>query len=131
MKIEFSVLDEHQAVLIEVDGRVSIDGVQQVRRRSVEIAEETGYRNFIVDIRRLVSIDDGSTLTAYDLGEEFKSSGFSVWTNTAVLMPEDPAAREQAEFMHTVEVNRGRGLLSYVESYDEAYAWFETLTNRS
>jgi hypothetical protein len=130
MKIEFSVLDEHQAVLIEVEGRVTIDGVQQMRRRSVETAEETGYRNFVVDIRRLVAIDDGSTLTAYDLGEEFKSSGFSVWANTAVLMPEDPAAREQAEFMHTVEINRGRGLLSYVESYDEAYAWFETLANR-
>jgi hypothetical protein len=130
MKIEFSVLDDHQAVAIEVEGRVTIEGVQQMRRRSVEIAEETAYCNFIVDIRRLVAIDDGSTLTAYDLGEEFKSSGFSVWTNTAVLMPEDPAAREQAEFMHTVEVNRGRGLLSYVESYDEAYAWFEAMAQR-
>jgi hypothetical protein len=130
MKIEFSVLDDHQAVAIEVEGRVSVEGVQKMRRRSVEIAEETGYRNFIVDLRRLVSIDDGSTLTTYDLGEEFKSSGFSVWNNTAVLMPEDPVAREQAEFMHTVEVNRGRGLLSYVESYDEAYAWFEAMAER-
>jgi hypothetical protein len=130
MKIEFSVLDEHQAVAIEVEGRVSSEGVQQMRRRSVEIAQETGYRNFIVDLRCLVAIDDGSTLTAYDLGEQFKSSGFSVWNNTAVLMPEDPAAREQAEFMHTVEVNRGRGLLSYVESFDEAYAWFEAMAKR-
>jgi hypothetical protein len=130
MKIECSVLDEHQAVAIEVEGRVSSEGVQQMRRRSVEIAQETGYRNFIVDLRCLVAIDDGSTLTAYDLGEQFKSSGFSVWNNTAVLMPEDPAAREQAEFMHTVEVNRGRGLLSYVESFDEAYAWFEAMAKR-
>jgi hypothetical protein len=110
---------------------VTIEDVQRFRRRSVEMAEETGFRNFIVDLRRLLAIDDGSTLTAYELGEEFKSSGFSVWTNTAVLMPENPAAREQAEFMHTVEVNRGRGILSYVESYDEAYDWFDSMEQRS
>ena len=34
------------------------------------------------------------------------------------------------EFMHAVEVNRGRGLLSYVESYDEAYDWFDTMAKR-
>lgn len=131
MTIEFSVFDQHKAVSIVVKGRVTIEDVQWFRRRSVEIAEETGHRNFIVDLRRLVAIDDGSTLTAYELGEEFKSSGFSVWTNTAVLMPEDPAAREQAEFMHTVEVNRGRGILSYVESYEEAYDWFDSMEQRS
>lgn len=131
MQIEFSVLEEHRAVAIVVDGRVTIEGVQQMRRRSVEIEQETGYHNFIVDLRRLVSIGNGSTLTAYELGEDFKNSGFSVWTNTAVLLPEDPAAREQAEFMHTVEVNRGRGILSYVESYDEAYDWFEAMARRS
>ena len=131
MTIEFTVLDEHRAVAAAVEGRVTIEDVQRFRRRSVEMAEETGFRNFIVDLRRLLAIDDGSTLTAYELGEEFKSSGFSVWTNTAVLMPENPAAREQAEFMHTVEVNRGRGILSYVESYDEAYDWFDSMEQRS
>jgi hypothetical protein len=131
MTIEFAVLDEHRAVSVAVEGRVTIEDVQRFRRRSVEMAEETGFRNFIVDLRRLLAIDDGSTLTAYELGEEFKSSGFSVWTNTAVLMPENPAAREQAEFMHTVEVNRGRGILSYVESYDEAYDWFDSMEQRS
>jgi hypothetical protein len=130
MKIEFSVLDEHQAVAIEVEGRVTAADVQAMRRRSVEIAQQTGHRNFIVDIRRLISIDDGSAFSAYELGEQFKDSGFSVWTNTAVLMPEDPRAREQAEFMHTVEVNRGRGILSYVESYDEAFTWFDDMARR-
>ena len=130
MKIEFSVQDEHRTVVIEGRGRVTVEDVQRMRRRSVELAEQTGYSNFIVDLRGLVSIDDGSTVTAYELGDQFKSSGFSVWTNTAVLMPEDPEARKQAEFMHAVEVNRGRGLLSYVESYDEAYDWFDTMAQR-
>ena len=130
MRIEFSVLDERQVIAIEVEGRVTSADVQAVRRRSVEIAQETGHHNFIVDLRRLVSIEDGSTLTAYELGEQFKDSGFSVWNNTAVLMPEDPAARKQAEFMHTVEVNRGRGILSYVETFDEAFTWFDEMARR-
>lgn len=130
MKIEFTVLNEHKAVAIEVEGHLTTGDVQAMRRRTVEIAEQTGHRNFIVDIRGLRSIDDGSAFSTYELGEQFKASGFSVWTNTAVLMPEDPAAREQAEFLHTVEVNRGRGILSYVESFDEAFAWFEDMARR-
>ena len=131
MKIEFSVLDERQAVAIEVEGHLTARDVQDMRRRTVEIADETEYRNFVVDIRRLGSIDDGSAFSAYDLGEQFKGSGFSVWTNTAVLMPEDPAAREQVEFLHTVEINRGRGVLNYVESFEEAFAWFEDMARQS
>ena len=131
MKIEFSVLDERQAVVIEIEGHLTSADVHEMRHRTVEIAEQTGHRNFIVDIRRLLSIDDGSAFSAYDLGEQFKDSGFSVWTNTAVLMPEDPAAREQAEFLHTVEINRGRGVLSYVESYDEAFDWFDDMARHA
>lgn len=130
MKIEYSVEDEHRAIVIQVEGHVTVEDVQGVRRRSVEFAEQTGHSNFIVDLRGLLSIDDGSTVTAYELGDQFKSSGLSIWTNTAVLMPEDPAARKQAEFMHAVEVNRGRGLLSYVETYEEAYDWFDTMAKR-
>lgn len=124
MTIEFSVLNEQKAVVIKAEGQVTSADVREMRRRSVEMAEQTGYRNFIVDIRKLLSIDDGSDFAAFDLGEQFKEAGFSIWNNTAVLMPEDPAARAQAEFLHTVEVNRGRGVLSYVESYDEAFSWF-------
>ena len=127
MNVEFSILDEHKAVSIVVEGHLTAADVQEMRRDTVEIADQTGYRNFIMDIRRLLSIADGSDFAAYDLGEQFKETGFSVWNNTAVLMPDDPAARAQIEFMHTVEVNRGRGVLSYVESFDEAFSWFEEM----
>ena len=130
MEIEISILDEQRAVAIEVSGCVSAEEVREMRRRTVELADQTGFRNFIVDIRKLLSIEDGSAFVAYDLGEQFKESGFSVWNNTAVLMPEDPAAREQAEFLHTVEINRGRGVLSYVESVDEALSWFDDMARR-
>jgi hypothetical protein len=130
VNIEFSILDERKVVSIVVEGHMTAADVQEMRRRTVEVAEQTGYRNFIMDIRRLLSIADGSDFAAYDLGEQFKETGFSVWNNTAVLMPEDPAARAQTEFMHTVEVNRGRGVLSYVESYDEAFSWFEEMERR-
>ena len=131
MGIEYSVLDKQKAVAIEIDGGVTSDDVRAMRRRTVELAAETGYRNFIMDIRRLLSIAGGSDSVAYDLGEQFKNVGFSVWNNTAVLMPEDPSARAQAEFLHTVEVNRGRGVLSYVETYEEAFSWFEEMERRA
>ena len=118
MTIEFSILNDQRAVAISISGHVDVDEVQAMRRRTVELADQTGYRNFIVDVRHLTLIADGSELSAYDLGEQFKESGFSVWNNTAVLMPEDPTARAQLELLHTVEVNRGRGILSYVESID-------------
>jgi hypothetical protein len=130
MTIEFSVLTAQKAIAIVVEGHVTSADVREMRRRSVEMTEQTGYRNFIVDIRKLLSIDDGSDFAAFDLGDQFKETGFSVWNNTAVLMPEDPAARAQAEFLHTVEVNRGRGVLSYVESFDEAFSWFEDMGSR-
>ena len=131
MTIDFSILNEQKAVAIIASGHLMSADVRDMRRRTVELAEQTGYRNFIVDIRELLSIDDGSDFAAFDLGEQFKDSGFSVWNNTAVLMPADPAARAQAEFLHTVEVNRGRGVLSYVESYDEAYSWFDDMVRRA
>ena len=131
MNIEFSILNDQQAVAITAKGHVTSAEVQEMRRRAVELANQTGYRNFVVDIRNLLSIAGGSDFSAYDLGDQFKESGFSVWNNTAVLMPEDPAARAQAELLHTVEVNRGRGILSYVESFDEAFSWFDDMARRA
>jgi len=131
MKIEFSILDINKAVAIDVEGHLTTDDVHDMRRRAVELAEQTGHRNFIVDIRRLLSIDQGSTSATFDLGDQFNDSGFSVWNNTAVLMPEDPEARRQAEFLHTVEINRGRGVLCYVESFDEAFSWFDDMARHA
>jgi len=131
MGIDISTLDQQKTVVIEAEGNLTSADVKDMRRRTVECAEQTGYRNFIVDIRKLVSIEDGSAFVAYDLGEQFKETGFSVWNNTAVLMPEDPVARSQAEFLHTVEINRGRGVLSYVESFDEAFTWFDDMARNA
>ena len=131
MKCDFSILEEQRAVLIEVTGDARVPDVIELRRRSVEIAAETGYTDFIMDMRDLRSIADGCMFTTYDLGESFSQSGFSVWNNTAVLMPVNDRAREQAEFLHTVEVNRGRGLLNYVDSVDEAFGWFGDMARRS
>jgi anti-anti-sigma regulatory factor len=78
MEIAFSILKEQQAVAIQVAGRLGAEDVREMRRRTVETAEQTGFRNFIVDIRRLLSIEDGSVFGAYDPGEQFTESGFSV-----------------------------------------------------
>ena len=54
----------------------------------------------------------------------------TVWSNTAVLMPVNEMAHEQVDLLHAIEVNRGRGLLSYVETIDEAHSWFEEMARR-
>jgi hypothetical protein len=40
------------------------------------------------------------------------------------------AADMQEMRRHTVEVNRGRRVLSYVGSYDEAFSWFDDMERR-
>jgi hypothetical protein len=126
MGIEFSLMKDHEAVVIKADGHVDVTEMMDMRRRSVEIAEETAYSSFIVDISDLLSIENGSTFAAYDLGERFRDSGFSYESKTAVIMPTDPDAKKQAEFLHTVEINRGRGAMKYVDTIDAALYWFRS-----
>ena len=130
MAIQFSILDDKRVVAIQVDGDVDSAQVGQMRQRSVEIVSETGYTDFIVDLRKLESLEHGSTFAIFELGDQFSDYHFTVWSNTAVLMPDSERAREQIEFLHTVEVNRGRGVLNYVESEDEAFSWFEEMAHR-
>ena len=131
MSIEFSVFDEQQVVLIEATGDVSADQVRDMRQRSVELVTETGYKNFIVDLRKLGSLVCGGLCDIYDLGNSFSDVGFTVWSNTAVLMPESETARKQAELLHTIEINRGRGVMDYVDTREEAFSWFEEMASRA
>ncbi len=130
MSINFSVLDDKKTVQIDVDGEVSAAEVGEMRKRSVDLVAETGYSDFIVDLRKMQSLENGHTFAIFDLGEKFSDAHFTVWSNTAVLMPENQAAREQVEFLHTVEINRGRGVINYVETFDEAFSWFEEMGKR-
>ena len=131
MAIKFSVLDDKHAVLIEVDGDVVAEEVMQLRQRAVELIDETGYKNFIIDLRNLQSLERGRSSAIFDLGESFSEARITVWSNTAVLMPRDDNAHEQVELLHTVEINRGRGIINYVESFEEAYSWFEEMARRT
>ena len=130
MTIEFSILEKERAVLIKIDGAVDAGQVEQMRQQSVKSVSETGITNFIVDMRGLDSLLDGRTTAIVDLASDFKDLGFTVWSNTAVLMPVNERAREQVDLLHAIEVNRGRGLLSYVETIDEAHSWFEEMARR-
>ena len=131
MSINFSILEDKKTVVIEADGDVTAAQVSDMRQHSVELISERGFANFIVDLRSLQSLEQGHTFAIFDLGERFSEAHFSVWANTAVLMPENPAAREQVEFLHTVEINRGRGVITYVETLDEAFSWFEEMDKRA
>jgi hypothetical protein len=130
LAIKFSILEKKRAVLIKIDGTVDAEQAEQMRQQSVNIVAETGIKNFIVDMRGLESLLDGQTTAIVDLASDFKDHGFTVWSNTAVLMPVNEMAHEQVDLLHAIEVNRGRGLLSYVETIDEAHSWFEEMARR-
>ena len=130
MSIEIKVLNTQRAVLIDIDGAIDAAQTIQMRRDCVNLTKNTGLTDFVVDMRRVTSIENGEATAIVDLGNNFKEHNFTVWSNTAVLMPLDERAYEQAELMHTIEVNRGRGVLNYVESMEEAFSWFEEMGQR-
>ena len=130
MAIKFSTLDEGRVVLVAIDGDLGTDQVQEMRRQSVELAGETGINNFIFDLRKLTSLANGDPAAIVDLGNSYKNQNIPFWANTAILMPVDQRAFEQMELLHEIEISRGRGLLEYVESVDEAVAWFEEMSHR-
>lgn len=131
MATEFSVLDDKRTIVITSEGDVDAAELAQLRQRSTELIEETGYTDFIVDIRNVTSIESGKTFAIVEVGESYSDFRITVWSNTAVLLPVDETAREQVELMHTVEVNRGRGVINYVDSFDEAFSWFEEMARRT
>ena len=125
MSTNVSFMDNRDVIVIKIAGEVGRDEVHDMRSRVVAIAGETSCQHFIMDISELQSIEKGSAFAVFELGEQFAATGFPYQSKTAVIMPRDPLAKEQAEFLHTVEINRGRGALQYVDSIDEALAWFD------
>ncbi len=128
MSTVFSILDDHEAIVISVSGHVSQDDAEQMRSRTLEIIQETGFSCFVMDISELLSIEKGSTFAAFELGKNFRDSGFPLNSKTAIILPIEPKAREQAEFLHTVQINRGRGALKYVNDVDEGLFWLRSTT---
>lgn len=126
MSIEFSMVDENRAVLIRIEGHVSEPEIERMRARSSALALESNCSSFIMDLSGLELIEKGDALVVYELGEKFQRSGFPYTARTAVIMPVNPVAREQVEFLHTVEINRGRGVLKYVDDIDQALEWFRS-----
>lgn len=130
MPIKISFLDDQKAIFVEVDGHITASEVHEMRKHSVKLVDEKGIANFIVDFRRLQSIEEGRASAILDLGTSFSEIHLTVWSNTAVLMPEDESAFEQVDLLYAVEINRGRGIINYVESLDEAFGWFEEMDQR-
>lgn len=126
MSIHFSLLQNEQAILIKVSGRTTTPEVAEMRRRTVELQNETRISRYVVDLQNLASIDDGSVFDVHHLGERFSDTGFSPDNVTAVILPANVQARRQVEFMHTVEINRGRGSIKYVQNVDDALTWLAT-----
>ena len=126
MAFEIKILDEHQAAVITMSGHISDSEIADMRSQTVALVEGINMRNFVVDISLMLSIESGSTFATFELGDKFRSTGFPLDTKTAVIMPIDLEAKAQAELLHTVEINRGRGALKYVDSVDDALYWLRS-----
>ena len=131
MATEFSVLDDKRTIVITSAGDVDAAELTGLRRRSVELIEETGFTDFIIDFRNLNSIESGKTFAIVEAGESYSDFRITVWSNTAMLLPEDETVREQVDLMCTIEINRGRGVISYVDTFEEAFTWFEEMARRA
>ena len=124
MSIEFRINKKDQAILIVAVGDVSSYEMQEMRQRTVELLSETGIDNYVVDLSAVTSFVEHNTLATYKLGKEFQEIEFPLSAKTAVILPINEDALSQVKFLHTVEVNRMRGPLKYVSSYEEALSWF-------
>ena len=126
MSFEFTVNRDDDVILITLNKTVSIEDLKLSRTKTIELLNETGIHNYIVDLSAVISFLDQDVITTYQMGKEFQNIKFPLSTKTAVIMPMDEEARNQATFLHTVEINRMRGPLKYVSSYKEALSWFKS-----
>jgi hypothetical protein len=124
MNITFQNLPDIETIAIKVRGHVAAEEVREMRKQTLQMHRDTGFRNYFVDLGDLESIAHGDDYTAYELGVEFRKTEFSLHTRTAIVLPRNARARQQAEFLHVVEINRGRGELRYVTSLEDATEWF-------
>ena len=95
-----------------------------MRLKTVKLLNETGIKNYLVDMVAVTSTPEQKTIETYEMGKKIQEIAFQFITKIAVILPADAEAREQAEFLYTVELNRVRGSLKYVASYEEALDWF-------
>ena len=124
MSTEFTINSNDGVVIIQASGSISAKELKRMRKKTIELLNETGITNFVLDLSKLTSLLSQNTYATYKSGKEFKNINFPLSAKTAVILPEDMEARKQAEFLHTVEINRMRGPLKYVSSYKEALDWF-------
>ena len=57
MSTQFSILNEHEAILISMTGHVSEEDINEMRLRTTEIAAETGFSRFVMDIEDVFGVD--------------------------------------------------------------------------
>ena len=95
-----------------------------MRLKTVKLLNETGIKNYLVDMVAVTSTPEQKAIVTYEMGKKIQEIEFQFITKIAVILPADVKAPKPAEFLHTVELNRVRSSLKYVASYEEALDWF-------
>lgn len=126
MPIEFQINEKDDVVLITTTGNISEQEIIAMRIKTLEVLNETGIQNFVVDMTYVDSFLEQSTAKTYEMGKEFVEMEFPLSMRTAVILPISHTVKKQAELLHLVEINRARPELRYVSSYEEALDWFRS-----
>lgn len=123
MPIVFSLTDADTIGVIVLTGAIGVKDITEMRAETMRFVRDSNILNWIVDLSAVTSMVEASKLRLFLLGEDFRTVGFSLSSRTAIIEPIDQVARENARFLHMVEVNRGRGPIAYFDSHEEARSW--------
>lgn len=124
MSITFTVNKNEKVIIVELSDAISIEEFSEMRLKTVKLLNETGIKNYLVDMVAVTSTPEQKAIVTYEMGKKIQEIEFQFITKIAVILPADVKAPKPAEFLHTVELNRVRSSLKYVASYEEALDWF-------
>ncbi len=126
MPIELSLSDSDRIAVLTLAGRIDIPDIQWMRTETMNVVRRTGITDWVVDLRDVTEIVGQQVGKLYEVGDNFRDLEFPMSTRTAIIEPTHESAREDARLIHLVETNRGRAPMKYVDSIEEARAWFST-----
>jgi hypothetical protein len=123
MPIDVTFREDDETVIVRGYDNVTEDEMYAMRAEFRRLLDENTVSQALVDGRKITSLMDGNTTTIYKVGSDFAVSGNPQTLRTAIVLPTDPHARRDLEFLDTVEANRGRQDTKLFDDMESAWAW--------
>jgi hypothetical protein len=108
MPIDVTFREDDETIIVRGYDNVTEDEMYAMRAEFRRLLDENTVSQALVDGRKITSFMDGNTTTIYKAGSDYAVSGNPQTLRTAIVLPANPQARRDLEFLDTVEANRGR-----------------------